>query len=294
MLGRLFAHYRITGKLGVGGMGVVYEAEDTQLARLVALKFLPEDIASNQDAVRRLTREAQMLARLNHPNICAIHDIAQSDGRTFMVMERADGVNLRTWTATRPVGLRDMLDIAAQIARALEAAHANGIVHRDIKPGNVIVGEFGAVKVLDFGLARSLHPAGPGLVSQGSTIVGQPVGTANFMAPERLRQQPLDPRSDLFSLGVMLYEMATGTLPFAGDTALETVTNILERDPVPLTRRAPGTPFELERIVGRLLRKRADDRFQSASALLDALRTFKEGPAPSVWRRIARRLPWGG
>jgi serine/threonine protein kinase len=231
-----------------------------------------------------------MLALLNHPNICVIHDIVEHQNGTFIVMERADGVNLRMWTATRPLDTAAILNVAIQIALALEAAHAKGVVHRDIKPGNIVVSEMGAIKVLDFGLARSFSPVGPGgLPPQGSTLIGRPLGTANFMAPERLLQRPLDPRSDLFSLGVILYEMATGTLPFAGDTTEETVANILESDPVPLTTRSPGKPFELERIVSRLLKKRADERYQTASALLEALRN-PEKRAGRSFSQIVERL----
>ena len=299
MLGRQIAQYRITGRLGVGGMGVVYEAEDTQLARLVALKFLSDDIAADPDAVRRLTREARTLAQLHHPNICIIHDIARHDDRTFIVMERADGVNLRTWTATRSLDTAAILALTIQIAEALEAAHGREIVHRDIKPGNIVVSDAGAVKVLDFGLARSFQPLEPGgPPPPGSTLAGKPLGTANFMAPERLRQQPLDPRSDLFSLGVILYEMATGTLPFAGESQEQTVANILETEPVPLTKRAPGRPDELEAIVSRLLRKRADKRYQSASQLLEVLREFGRGSrrrsVAQIVMRLLRFQPRGG
>jgi len=291
MLGQLIAHYRITNKLGVGGMGVVYEAEDTQLTRLVALKFLPDDIAADPDALRRFTREAQMLAALNHANICVIHDIAQHEGRTFIVMERADGVNLRTWTATRQIDTPGVLGIGRQIARALEAAHGKGIVHRDIKPGNIMVDDRGTVKVLDFGLARSIQPVGTGTgPPQGSTLIGRPLGTANFMAPERILQHPLDLRSDLFSLGVILYEMATGTLPFVGPSAVETMNNILEKEPVPLTERDPEQPAELERIVSRLIQKKPELRYQSASALLDALDAVGQPRPRSRLPDVVRRL----
>ena len=291
MLGRRIAQYTVVGRLGVGGMGVVYEAEDTQLSRLVALKFLPDDIAADADAVRRLTREARILAQLNHPNICIIHDIAQHPAGTFIVMERADGVNLRTWTAMRRVETASIVALGIQIAEALEAAHASEIVHRDIKPGNIVVSGSGSLKVLDFGLARSFQPLEPGgPPPPGSTIVGRPVGTANFMAPERLRQEPLDPRSDLFSVGVVLYEMATGALPFAGETAAQTVENILADEPVPLRKRAPDRPRELGDIIGRLLEKRAADRYQSASELLVALRRFGHGTKQNAVTQIFRRL----
>jgi len=291
MLGRFVADYRITGKLGVGGMGVVYEAEDTVLGRLVALKFLGDDIVGDEHALRRFTREAQMLALLNHPNICVIHKIADHDGRTFIVMELVDGVNLRTWTGTRTVDAQGIAAVGCQIARALEAAHAKGIVHRDIKPGNVVIGETGALKVLDFGLARSFQLVGPGLEPPpGSTLIGRPLGTVDFMAPERVLQQPLDGRSDLFSLGVILYEMATGSLPFASKTTEETMTKILEREPVRVRKRAPNAPAALEKIVERLLEKRADDRYQSASALLEALGQLEGRPRRPSFKDILRRL----
>jgi eukaryotic-like serine/threonine-protein kinase len=291
MLGRRIAQYRVVGRLGVGGMGVVYEAEDTQLSRLVALKFLPDDIAADADAVRRFRREARILAQLNHPNICIIHDIAEHDAGTFIVMERADGVNLRTWTATRPVETATIVAFGIQIAEALEAAHASEIVHRDIKPGNIVVSGSGSLKVLDFGLARSFQPLEPGgPPPPGSTIVGRPVGTTNFMAPERLRQEPLDPRSDLFSVGVVLYEMATGALPFAGETAAQTVEHILTDEPIPLRKRAPDRPGELDDVIGRLLEKRAADRYQSASELVVALRRFGHGRPRRSVKQIVRRL----
>ena len=274
MLRRRIAHYHIIDKLGIGGMGVVYEAEDTRLSRVVALKFLADEIADDSEAVRRLTREAQILARLNHPNICTIYDIARHGGRTFIVMERADGINLRTWMNNRSLDMASIMGIAIQLAEALEAAHTKGIVHRDVKPGNIVVSPTGAVKVLDFGLAREFRPPEPGAPPpQGSTIPGRPLGTANYMAPERILQLALDPRSDLFSLGVIVYEMATGVLPFAGGTTGETVANILEKDPVRLTKRTSGRPAELERIVHRLLEKSAEKRYQSASELLEAFRS---------------------
>jgi serine/threonine protein kinase len=276
---RRIAHYDITDKLGVGGMGVVYEAEDTRLARVVALKFLADEIADDAEAVRRLTREAQILAQLNHPNICTIHDIARHDGRTFIVMERADGINLRTWMHNRSLDTASILGIGIQLVEALEAAHAKGIVHRDVKPGNIVVSSTGVVKVLDFGLARDFRPSSPGAAPpQGSTIPGRPMGTANYMAPERILQLPLDPRSDLFSLGVIVYEMATGVLPFAGETTGETIVNILENEPVRLTKRTPGRPAALERIVHRLLEKSVAARYQSASELLEALRSLPRRP----------------
>ena len=280
MLGTTVSHYRITGKLGTGGMGVVYEAEDTRLPRKVALKFLPDEVAEDPDAVRRFRREAETIALLNHPHICTIYDVGDHDGRAFIAMECVDGVNFKTYMARETLGTAEIVELALQIAAALEAAHSKGIVHRDIKPGNILVNDSGQVKVLDFGLARRFRSEETGeLGPDGSTMPGRPMGTANYMAPERILQLPLDPRSDLFSLGVIIYEMVTGRLPFAGPSPSETVTNVLEKDPMRLTSLAPHRPKMLEQIVSRLLAKRAGDRFQtvpelrtSLAALADRLR----------------------
>ena len=236
MIGTTFSHYRVTGKLGMGGMGVVYDGEDLRLSRPVALKFLPQDLAGDPDAARRLQREAQTLAGLNHPNICTVYEVDDHEGTAFIAMERVDGLNLKLHMARRTLSTPEVVDIALQVTAALDAAHAAGIVHRDIKPGNILVGSNGQVKVLDFGLARRFMMPDTGeLILGGSTIPGRPMGTANYMAPERILQLPLDPRSDLFSLGVVIYEMATGRLPFGGASPSETVTNVLDKDPVPLT-----------------------------------------------------------
>jgi serine/threonine protein kinase len=290
MLGATISHYRVTGKLGIGGMGVVYEADDTRLPRKVALKFLPEELADDPDAARRLRREAETIALLSHPHICTIYDIGEHDGRAFIAMERVDGVNLKTYMARAMLETAAIIDIAAQIARALDAAHAKGVVHRDIKPGNIIVTETRQVKVLDFGLARRFRTDETGeLGLDGSTIPGRPMGTANYMAPERILQLPVDPRSDLFSLGVVIYEMATGRLPFAGASPSETVTNVLERAPAPLTSLSPARPAALERVVDRLLAKQAGERYQSAPDLLDALdpiaRSTRHAGLP-LWKRV--------
>jgi len=272
MLGTTISHYRITGKLGTGGMGVVYEGEDLRLRRKVALKFLPEELAGDPDAVRRFRREAETIATLSHAHICAVYDIDEHDGRAFIVMECVDGVNLKTYMARHALTTTELVEIARQIANALEAAHAKGVVHRDIKPGNLLVGESGQVKVLDFGLARRFRTSDTDEVGvEGSTIPGRPIGTANYMAPERILQLPLDPRSDLFSLGVVMYEMATGRLPFAGASPSETVANVLDKNPVALTTLAPQHPKTLETIVNRLLAKQAGDRYRSASDLTIAL-----------------------
>lgn len=293
VLGVVIDHYRITGKLGTGGMGVVYEAEDTRLPRRVALKFLADELAGDPDASRRFRREAETIALLSHPHICTIYDIGESDGRAFIAMECVEGVTLKTHMARKTLPTADVVDIALQVTRALEAAHAKGIVHRDIKPGNVMVGETGSVKVLDFGLARRFRgvepPAHGAAGLEGSTIPGRPLGTANYMAPERILQLPLDPRSDLFSLGVVIYEMATGRLPFAGASPAETVTNVLDNDPAPLTSLAPSRPRALERIVSRLLAKRAGDRYQDAATLRAALEELAGEPrglGRQLWTRL--------
>ena len=272
MVGTTLSHYRIVGKLGIGGMGVVYDAEDTRLSRRVALKFLPPELATDAEAARRLQREADTIALLNHPNICTIFEIDEHDGSRFIAMERIDGANLKLHMARTTLSEPDIIDIARQVAAALQAAHEKGVVHRDIKPGNIMIGAAGTVKVLDFGLARRFRMPETGEVTlYGSTMPGRPLGTANYMAPERILQGPLDPRCDLFSLGVVMYEMATGRLPFAGVSPSETVTNVLEQQPVPLTKLSPGRSRYLEKIVMRLLTKDPDGRYQSGRELQDAL-----------------------
>ena len=293
MLGTAVSHYRIVGKLGTGGMGVVYEAEDSRLPRRVALKFLSEELASDPDAARRFAREAATIALLSHPNICTIFEIDTHEGRQFIAMEKLDGVNLKTYISRQALTTADVAHIALQITDALDAAHQKGIVHRDIKPGNIIVSDAGHVKVLDFGLARRFRLAddteGVGLM--GSTLPGRPLGTANYMAPERILQMPLDPRSDLFSLGVVMFEMATGRLPFAGASPGDTVTNVLEQEPPPLTSLSNHSKT-LERVVMKLLAKDADARFQSAAILRTALAPLA-GAAPSRVGRAWRKLVGG-
>ena len=287
MIGTTVAHYRITGKLGMGGMGVVYDGEDVALSRPVALKFLSQDLAGDPDATRRFRREAQTLAGLNHPNICIVYEVAEHEGSVFIAMERVDGINLKLHMARRTLDDGEVVAIALQVAAALEAAHATGIVHRDIKPGNILVSGSGHVKVVDFGLARRFMMPDTGeLVLGGSTIPGRPMGTANYMAPERILQLPLDPRSDLFSLGVVIYEMATGKLPFGGASPSETINNVLDRDPVPLTALSPGRPAALQQIVHRLLAKPADGRYQSAADAIAALRRV----SPTGWSARFRRM----
>jgi serine/threonine protein kinase len=287
MVGTTISHYRVTGKLGMGGMGVVYDGEDLRLARPVALKFLPQELAGDPEAARRLRREAQTLAGLNHPNICTIYEVDEHEGTGFIAMERVEGLNLKLHMARRALPTAEVVGIALQVASALDAAHSAGIVHRDIKPGNIIVGVNGQVKVLDFGLARRFMMLDTGeLIPGGSTIPGRPMGTANYMAPERILQLPLDPRSDLFSLGVVMYEMATGRLPFGGASPSETINNVLDKDPVPLTSYSPDRPVELERVVNRLLAKTPDARYQAAAELSVALAAL--GRPQGFWQRLFR------
>jgi eukaryotic-like serine/threonine-protein kinase len=284
MVGTTFSHYRVTGKLGTGGMGVVYDGEDLSLSRPVALKFLSQELARDPEAARRLQREAKTLGGLNHPNICTVYEVAEHEGTSFIAMERVDGLNLKLHMARRTLGTAEVVDIALQVTAALDAAHAAGIVHRDIKPGNILVGSNGQVKVLDFGLARRFMMPDTGeLILGGSTIPGRPMGTANYMAPERILQLPLDPRSDLFSLGVVIYEMATGRLPFGGASPSDTINNVLDKDPVPLTSHSPDRPPQLERIVSRLLAKVPEQRYQSAAELRSAMGRLAK---PGLWRRL--------
>jgi eukaryotic-like serine/threonine-protein kinase len=288
MLGHTFSHYRITGKLGSGGMGIVYEAEDVRLPRKVALKFLPEESADDPDAERRFQREADTIAQLNHPNICTIYEIDRADGRAFIAMECVEGINLKTYMARNQLSTGAIVEIALQIAAALGSAHGKGIVHRDIKPGNIVVSSEGQVKVLDFGLARRFKTTDTEeLGLEGSTIPGRPMGTANYMAPERILQLPLDPRSDLFSLGVVIFEMATGRLPFAGVSPSETVANVLDKEPVPLTSLAPQHAKRLEDVVRRLLSKKAGDRYPTANELTIALLGIG-GPSAGLGARLRR------
>jgi serine/threonine protein kinase len=286
MIGTVLSHYRVVGKLGVGGMGVVYDAEDTRLPRRVALKFLPQELAGDVDAKRRLVRGAQLIAPLNHPNICTIYEIDEHQGSQFIAMERVEGTNLKLHMTRNTLSDGDIVDIARQVAAALQAAHEAGVVHRDIKPGNIMVGPSGQVKVLDFGLARQFKMPDTGeTMTHGSTIPGRPLGTANYMAPERIAQGPLDPRSDLFSLGVVIYEMATGRLPFAGASPYETVTNILEKDSTPLRKLSPDRPVPLERIVTRLLARDLKRRYQTAAELSAALTAATRAKTWGLFRR---------
>ena len=285
LLGRTIAQYNVLRKLGSGGMGVVYEAEDSRLGRKVALKFLPTETQQDAGMLERFQREARAASALNHPSICTVYAIEQHEGQHFIVMELLEGQTLAQRVGRHPFEIAQILDIAIQIADALESAHAKGIVHRDIKPANLFVNARGQVKILDFGLAKidAARRGADGMASQLDTMVardeltmpGTAVGTVSYMSPEQARGQLTDARTDLFSLGTVLYQMSAGTLPFQGETSAVIFEAILNRDPTPLLQANPGVPPELGRILGKALEKDRNLRYQTATDLKTDLLRLK-------------------
>jgi len=296
MIGQTVSHYRIIGKIGGGGMGVVYEAEDLRLGRHVALKFVPDNMIGDRKSLDRFEREARAASRLNHPHICTIHDIEDNNGHPFIVMEKLEGESLKQrMQGGKPVEVEAILDISVQVAEALEALHAKGIIHRDIKPANIFITTNGQVKVLDFGLAKLSRdglPASDETPYEDSlTAIGVVPGTAVYMAPEQARGEDLDPRSDIFSFGVVLYEMATGKKPFRGTNVVTTLDAMLHQKPAAPRSVNPKLPVELENIIGKAMEKDRGQRYQTATQIKTHLQQIKRESQSGSVKAMSREAP---